>query len=237
MGLSETLPNTPSKLERVVAVVPTVLSGMSNALQGFYALRMGQLMTQFGDHRIQVSWPEAVLKATVGVSTNQEEDYRRLTEMNGKGFYFKQSDAKETASLIWKAQVKNLLLFEKMGDYDINRAMAQVEGMRVVMSTLKDHEKEMVRTEYLKLVNDVRGTPEDIFMILLRYVDTNATSPEKMIEAVRANMLIGKYPDQQEKLVIELERMIKGRNERMDHYEQQNLKFDDELNFLLDKKD
>jgi hypothetical protein len=237
MGMNSTLPNTPDKLERVVLVVPTVLSGVSQGLKGFYALRMGQLMTTYGDGRVQISWPDAVLKGLVGTTTNVEEDYRRLMSLDGKGFYFKESDAEETASMIYKAQVKNLLFYEGMGDYDMTRAMAAAEGETALLSMLEPHEFDMVRLAYLRLANDRRGTEEDIFNVLLRFTDEGSVSPEKLIRAIEQSMAADKYPEQRQQIIYVLERMIEGRNERMEFYKDSNQKFDDELNHLLGVED
>jgi hypothetical protein len=234
---TDTLPNTPDKLTRVIAALPTALSGVSNGLKGFYAMRTGQMMTQYGDHRMQLSWPEAALKAILGVSTNNEEDLRRLQQLDGKMFYFDQSNAQEMAAKVYKAQVKNLLFWESSGVYDMTRTMAGVEGERALLSMLQPHEAELVRDEYIKIAVSKRGSEGDIFKVLMRYTDQNAVTPEKIIRAARQNMLFDKYPEQRENLIYTLERMLEGRDERLEQYEYQNELFNDELSFLLDAED
>jgi hypothetical protein len=235
MNMDGTLPDTPSKLERILINSVTPLSGVSQGLKGFYALRMGQLMTQYGDHRIQMSWPEALLKGVLGVSSNAEEDFRRLQEIDGKGFYFDQNNAEETANMVWRAQVRNLLFFEGQGEYDFNKAMAEVEGERGILSMLRPDEFEMVREAYLKIVNDMRGTEEDIFEIMMRFAEEGAATPERIIREVEQNLVFEKYPNQREQMLYTLENMINGRDERMEWYRDENRRFDTDLNFLLEE--
>jgi len=67
LAMSETLPDTPGKVERVLALSPTVFSGWNNAMKAFYAMRTGQLVTRFGDHRTHI---------TYSVSTDRPVDER-----------------------------------------------------------------------------------------------------------------------------------------------------------------
>lgn len=237
LSMGDPLPDTPDKMERLIADLGRVLSGTNQAMQGFYALRTGQLMTQFGDHRVAVTWPEALVKGTLGVSTNAEEEYRRLQNLDGKSFAWDQTKAEEVASIIWRAQVRNLLAFEERGDFNLNRAAAIVEGERALLQMLDDKEREDVYNAYLKLANDRRGTAEDVFEIVYRFAQTGAATPETVYNEVRTNMLAERYPAQQEALLFLLQDMIEGRNERMDFIEETNSQFDDEFNFLLDVED
>ena len=231
------IPDTPSKVERIALVIPSVLSGVDNALKGFYAVRMGQTITQFGDNRIKMSWPEAVLKGLLGVSTNKEEDYRRLQGLSDKGIVFGRSEAEKVAAIIWKAQVKNLKFFEGTGKWDMNRAIAMAEGERAIYNLLKPHEQEMVKQKFLEIVLRRRGTEQDIFMRLWKLMQDTAITPEVLQRAVRSNLLFDDYPREQEQMLGMLEQMLEGQDERMQWYKDQNLKFDDELNFLLDRQD
>jgi hypothetical protein len=74
-------------------------------------------------------------------------------------------------------------------------------------------------------------------MRLWKLMQDTAITPEVLQRAVRSNLLFEDYPKEQEAMLGMLENMLEGQDERMQWYKDQNLKFDDELNFLLDTED
>jgi hypothetical protein len=57
------------------------------------------------------------------------------------------------------------------------------------------------------------------------------------MRAAKQNLIFDKYPQQQQQLIYVLERMLEGRNERLEFYQEQNRRFDDELSPLLEVED
>lgn len=234
LAMEDTLPNSPSKLERIMRVSPTVFSGYNNAMKAFYAMRTGQYVTQYGDHSTHVMYREAVLRGLMGIETNAEVDIRRLYNIDGKGFQFSEGHATEIAKNIHRAMSRNLLIYEKDGKFDYNRYSRDVEGERVILEILKDTEKEQVRLEFMKLVEQARGRPEDIFMRLFSITEQGAVTPDKMKEEIRTNMFADKYAEQRDALLYLLDQMIEGREDRIEFLKEQNMEFnEDDFSFYL----
>ena len=235
LAISETLPNTPSKLERIMTISPSVFSGYSNGLKAFYAMRTGQLVSTFGDNRSNITYSEAVIKGLLGVQTHEEADVARLYNLDGKAYVFSGNRAEEIASTIYKAQMRNLMAFEDRGDYNFNRMTASLEGERLILEILEPHEKEMVRAAWMDLAIDRRGKPDDILFRAVEFARQGAATPETVYSTVYTVLDDPKYDKQREKTLGILQDMIEGRNERVEWYLEQNKKLnEDEYSFMLE---
>ncbi len=235
MKIDQGLPDTPSKLERVLTISPAVFSGYSNALKAFYAARTGQLVSTFGDIRSHITYDEAVIRGLFGVQTHEEMDVWRLSNLGGQSMNFDQNKAEEIAAEIYKAQMKNLLAFEDRGDFNYTRAMASFEGERVILEILQPHEAEMVRLAWMDLAIDRRGKPDDVLFKAVEFARQGAVTPERVYSEVRTALSDPKFDQERDAALALLQDMIEGRNERVEWYLEQNKKLnEDEYQFMLE---
>lgn len=236
LAISDTLPDTPDKLERVLTIAPTVFSGYNNAMKAFYAMRTGQLVTRFGDHRTHITYSEAVLKGLFGIETHEEADLRRIYNLDGKGFSFDEKMADDIARNVYRAMNLNLLAFEGRGDNDFTRMAAAYEGERLILEILNDDEKEQVRLAFNKLALKRRGKPDDVFLRLHTAAFQGQVPIERMYSEVRTNLFAEKYNEQRDSLLRQIQQMVEGRNERTEWYLDQNLRRFDENRFNLEEE-
>jgi hypothetical protein len=234
LAMSETLPDTPGKVERVLTLAPTVFSGWNNAIKAFYAMRTGQLVTRFGDHRTHITYSEAVLKGLFGLQTHEEADLRRIYNLDGKGFSFDEKMADDIARNIYRAMNLNLLAFEGRDDFNFTRMAAAYEGERIILEILNDDEKEQVRLAFLKQAIDRRGKPDDVFFRIYNMAFAGDAPLDRIYSEVRTNLFAEKYNEQRDAALRLIEQMIEGRNERTEWHLDENFRRFDQNKFHLE---
>ena len=234
LAMSETLPDTPGKVERVLSVTPTVFSGWNQAMKAFYAMRTGQLVTRFGDHRTHITYSEAVLKGLFGLQTHEEADLRRIYNLDGKGFSFDEKMADDIARNIYRAMNLNLLAFEGRDDTNFTRMSAAYEGERIILEILNDDEKEQVRLAFLKQAIDRRGKPDDVFFRIYNMAFSGDAALDRIYSEVRTNLFAEKYNEQRDATLRLIEQMMEGRNERTEWHLDENFRRFDQNKFHLE---
>ena len=225
LAQDEQVPNTPSKLERIMRISPTVFSGYSNALKAFYAMRTGMLVSTYGDQKSHATFEEAVARGLFGIPTGEELDVRRLYGLPGGAFSFSRNTAEEIASRVWEAMNKNLLVFEGNEDFNFNRLTAAFEGERLILELLQPHEKEQVKAAFFDLATKTRGQPTDVLSKVVQYARDGAVTPEKVYREVRITLQDPKYDQEREAALNLVKDMIEGRDERTQWYLEQNKTF------------
>ncbi len=187
-NLEHRKPDDPSKLEAYLRSAPMMLSGYSNMVKALYALRTGQMITQYGDIRTNATYAEAVIRGTLGVQLNEEVDLRRLYGLNNRGFSFSEPMAKEVATELFRAVNMHILLFEKAGDTSLDRLGRAIQTETAIMQIFEEHEAEAIRREFSKLAKAKQNTPQDVFGRVYEMAFQGVTSPQHIINEVRTNV-------------------------------------------------
>lgn len=199
MGNAPSL-STEEEILYSIGAIASVASGVDDYFKARYAIKMGKLISSKGSASFSATTSTALAKL-FGYTTYQESDaWEILREIGDDDKAFKQGV---------KSQYESMMRINKKY---LNRKewKHQMDGMRSVLASLDDAEKNRYIEELVRLDRQsLKDIGESLFGKILQRATNGGEIREDIINKVKGNLALG--PEQQKKL---LELLDKGVDEK-----------------------